>query len=276
MSGSGQVAGVGPRAVADEPGAAHDPAVGADPIQAPGTDERDWAAWPGLAKLAPCPLTRLRSVVVLAAHPDDEILGFGGALALLSAAGVRLRIGVATDGEASHPGSRTLSPARLAARRRQEDAASLARLGLGAARIDRFDLPDGGLTARQRDLDAAVGRLLAEADQTDVCVAPWQADVHPDHESVGRAALRVGAELGVPVWQYPVWTWHWARPGDPRVPWRRARRIDLPAWAVAAKREAVDCHLSQIKPLSSAAEDAAILPAGDLDHFRRDFEVVLV
>jgi hypothetical protein len=27
-----------------------------------------------------------------------------------------------------------------------------------------------------------------------------------------------GATTGVPVLHYPVWTWHWARPGDPRVP----------------------------------------------------------
>lgn len=47
-------------------------------------------------------------------HPDDEVLGFGGALALLAGQGARLRIVADTDGEASHPHSPTLSPARRA------------------------------------------------------------------------------------------------------------------------------------------------------------------
>jgi len=244
----------------------------ADPMQAPGTDERDWAAWPGLSKLPPCPLEKVRdAVVVLAAHPDDEILGFGGALVLLVAADVRLRIGVATDGETSDPGSRALGPKRLAERRRGQDTASLRALGLDAGQIERFHLPDGGLTTRPAELADAVGHLAADAS---LLVAPWRSDLHPDHESVGRAAEAVGAQLGIPVWQYPVWTWHWARPGDPRVPWRRAWRIDLPTWAVAAKREAIACHESQIAALGPEPEGAPVLPPGDLDHFRRDFEVI--
>jgi len=49
------------------------------------------------------------------------------------------------------------------------------------------------------------------------CLAPWTSDLHGDHEAVGRAARRAAGR----VLFYPVWMWHWARPGDSRVPWRR-------------------------------------------------------
>ncbi|NJA60592.1 PIG-L family deacetylase, partial [Streptomyces sp. NEAU-H3] len=71
----------------------------------------------------------------------------------------------------------------------------------------------------------------------------------------------------------PVWMWHWARPDDPRVPWHRAARLDLPADVRARKRDAVACFRSQIAPLGPAPEDAAILPPAELAHHVRDFEV---
>src|SRR6202020_2542936 len=55
-------------------------ASGPHPIDAPGTDERSWAAWPWLSTLPGAGLAGLASVtsaVIVAAHPDDEVLGAG-------------------------------------------------------------------------------------------------------------------------------------------------------------------------------------------------------
>lgn len=244
-----------------------------DPIERPGTSERVWQEWSTLSALPELPLAHVASAVVLAAHPDDEILGFGGALALLADRGTRLRVVVATDGEASHPDSRTTTPGRLSELRRAEDEASLAALGAGGAELVRLGLPDGGLGARHDELAARLRELTAGFE---VCAAPWSADVHPDHESAGRAALTACARTGTAVWQYPVWMWHWAVPGDERVPWDRAARIELPSWARVRKQEAVACHASQIFPLGPGPEDAPVLALSDLEHFRRRYELVML
>ena len=95
----------------------------------PGTPECQWRQSGRLRRLAPLELARPRRAVVVAPHPDDEVLGAGGLVRVLAGSGTAVRILAVTDGEASHPGA----PATLAARRREESRTALHRLGAGAA-----------------------------------------------------------------------------------------------------------------------------------------------
>ena len=110
-------------------------------IAGAGTPETRWR--PFLEDLAPPPLGLSpppRRAVVLAPHPDDEVLGVGGLLALPARAGSRVLIVAVTDGEASHPGSDALPPGLLARTRATETLAALAALGLPAG-VRRLGLP---------------------------------------------------------------------------------------------------------------------------------------
>ena len=134
-----------------------EPAGRLNPIDAPGTDERTWAAWSWLSTLPGSGLAGLAGVtsaVVVAAHPDDEVLGAGGLISVLAASRARLRLVAVTDGERSHRG-RT-PPAVLARRRTAETAAALRALGARTAEVIRLRLPDGGLAAREDELTAAL------------------------------------------------------------------------------------------------------------------------
>src|SRR6185312_15572981 len=72
-------------------------------IDRPGTAEEAWDGWVELKHLPVADPLDWPSAVIVAAHPDDEILGAGGTLARLAAGGARLRLVAVTDGEASHP-----------------------------------------------------------------------------------------------------------------------------------------------------------------------------
>jgi LmbE family N-acetylglucosaminyl deacetylase len=243
-----------------------------DRIAAPGTDESRWAAWlPGQDWPCWTPDRAWREVAVCAAHPDDEVLGAGGALSALAAAGVAVHLVAVSDGEASHPGSTVLTPADLAGRRVAETGRALAALGV-RARTTRLRLPDSGLAGREPEVTAALVDAVTGADAV---LSTWTGDAHPDHEAVGRAALVAGRAHGLPVWQFPVWTWHWAVPDDDRVPWAQARAVPLSPAVRAAKRAAVDCFATQVRPLGPDPADRAVLPPEVSAHFDRDVEVLL-
>jgi LmbE family N-acetylglucosaminyl deacetylase len=238
-------------------------AEAANPIQSPGTSEMSWSRWPELLQSPVLDAAAWTSAVILAAHPDDEVLGAGGVISLLASAGARLRLVAVTDGEASHPGHG--DPAALARRRSRERAAALLALGAAAVEVVRLGLPDSALASRDREIVAALRDLVSGFA---ACLAPWQGDVHADHEAVGRAAGQVATR----VFSYPVWMWHWARPADPRVPWHQAVRVPLPPVVANRKRTAIGCFASQLEPRARGAEP--VLPAGFVDHFTRDYEVL--
>lgn len=236
-------------------------------IDQPGTGEPAWGLWSRRWRPPAVDPRAWPPVVVVAAHPDDEILGAGGTIAILAAAGVRVRLVAVTDGEASHPGA---DPVVLARTRAMESAAALDLLGASGTEVIRLGFPDTGLNSLEGRLCSALREHCAGFG---VCLAPWEADAHADHEAAGRAARRAGLLAGIEVLTYPIWMWHWAKPGDRRVPWHRACRVPLPAVAAARKRDAIGAFASQLA--DRGADTGPVLPAGIVAHFTRQEEVLL-
>ena len=235
-------------------------------IDLPGISEETWESWLELRHLPVANPRAWRSVVIVAAHPDDEVLGAGGTMALLAAAGARLRLIAVTDGEASHPRA---DPEVIGSTRTAESAKALAVLGLPDIEVIRLRFPDTGLTACENELTTRLGEMCAGFG---VCLAPWEEDAHADHEAAGRAARRAGRRASRQVLSYPIWMWHWARPADRRVPWPRACQVPLPPEVAARKRSAIGAFASQL----TDREDAGpVLPPGTVAHFTREQEVLL-
>ena len=183
---------------------------------------------------------------------------------MTAAAGARIRLVAVTDGEASHPGLDQTAADELAECRAAETVTALAELG-APVEIVRLRMPDTGVARREAELRDQLTELVAGFG---VCLAPWDGDLHADHEAAGRAAAGACAAAGVDLLSYPIWTWHWAHPRDSRVPWDRAVRVPLSAEARRRKQVAIDCFASQLRPPGHAAAGGAAAGGGRALHPR--------
>ena len=238
------------------------------------TAESAWRAWDGWDAIPDVDLPANGApVLVVSAHPDDDVLAVGGLLLRLRTRGCVVSFVCATDGEASHPGSPTLSPAGLALHRGDELRRAWARLGHAASPQTLLHLQDGRLRDARAELAT---RLAPHLDGVALALAPWSGDGHPDHEACGRAALAAAQRAAgtLTVCEYPVWAWHWAAPGGVSLPLPRARAVRLQPDERLAKAAAINCFRSQLEPLSDDPADAAVLPHPVLAHFTRGVEVV--
>ena len=237
----------------------------------PGTPEQRWRD-SSLGEAVAVDGSGFDSLLVVAAHPDDETLGAGGLIHQLASAGRPVTVLIATDGERSHPDSPTHPPPVLAALRRIEVLAAVGDLAPDA-QVELLGLPDGELAAHAAELDQHVA---AHVTAGTLLVATWRGDGHPDHAAVGNVAAAVAARTGGTLWEYPIWAWHWADPLADSVFGDGLRRVRLTGAARAAKRSALARHVSQVRPLSDQPGDEAVLAPEFAAHFDRPYEVVLV
>jgi LmbE family N-acetylglucosaminyl deacetylase len=211
-------------------------------------------------------------LVVVAPHPDDEVLACGGLLAAMAERVADLHLISVTDGDASHPGSQQWPVARLRAQRRVESESALARLGLDLSRLSwqRLALPDARVAEHEAVLMSALCRELQAGDYV---LATWRHDGHGDHEAVGRAAAQAARLQGAHLLEVPVWAWHWAHPEDPRLPWGRARKLLLSDEQLERKREAIRAHASQLHDDPSTGAPP-VLDRATLERLLQPFELV--
>lgn len=179
----------------------------------------------------PSPLPDIRKALVLAPHPDDEVFGCGGTLALLRQQGVEIRVHILTDGGGySHDDERQA----ICQTRSEETDRALGLLGIGAASHAGF---------RDRGLSGHAGLAqhlveLIEQLQPQLVFAPSLWEIHPDHLALARAACAAVTHprlsVAPAIMFYEI--------GSPQ---RSNCLIDItPAWEL--KQQAMNCFPSQL------------------------------
>lgn len=140
--------------------------------------------YPPLADPASLP----NRVLVFAPHADDEILGCGGLLALLTSRGNDVRVVIVSDGAA---GAEVGERDRVRATREKESKTAGELLGVSDHRFLGFR--DGALS-ESKELAQAVRQELESFDPG-LVLAPSPQELHPDHRAVHKA-LVAGATNG--------------------------------------------------------------------------------
>ena len=191
----------------------------------------------------------LARTLIVAPHPDDDAIGAGGLIQRAVAGGARVRVVFATDGESNAWPQRFTHKklvirkderARWGAMRREEALEALARLGVERDAARFLGFPDQKIAVLARAgcpkiLDAL--RAVVDEFQPTLIVSPSSRDLHADHRALSWFLHRAAGE-STPIVTYVI---H----GDP-LEERMAVRLALTAREQLWKRQAIECHKSQL------------------------------
>ena len=120
-------------------------------------------------------------VLVIAPHPDDEVLGVGGTMARLADAGVEVRVLVATRGRPPQ-----FSEEQIARVRREAVAAHQL---LGAKDTIFLDHPAANLDqTAHAELNRSIGAVVRDLRPATMFL-PFVGDIHLDHQLVFQSSL---------------------------------------------------------------------------------------
>jgi LmbE family N-acetylglucosaminyl deacetylase len=140
------------------------------PLQPPGWTER----------------VRAGSVLAVAPHFDDEVLGCGGLLAQLTAAGAVARVLFLTDGGG---GGEAVADREAYSRRRYEEGSRACEV-LGLAGCDCLGLPDGALDQHLDAVASGLRRALL-TQRPDLLLVPSPLELSRDHRAAFAALHRL-------------------------------------------------------------------------------------
>ena len=131
-----------------------------------------------------------KTVLVIAAHPDDEALGCGGTIARYAAEGYALNLAFLADGVGARgtPGGDLAQQEREALDRRRTAARKAAAI-LGAVSVSFDDLPDNQLDSLPLlDITQRVEALIAQ-HQPSIVLTHHSGDLNIDHRRVHQAVM---------------------------------------------------------------------------------------
>lgn len=221
-------------------------------------------------------LYELKKVIIIAPHPDDEVLGCGGLIAQLTAKGANINILFLTRGEAAHQECCKTHADQIGEQRFRLAIASNKILGVLPECLHFLDGKDGSLPHKGQDGFIELAKIIAayiEAYAPDAVFFPHAFEGWPDH--VAAEELTKRAIIMLPqrskLYHYCVWFWHnmpiksaW------RIDWKQARLLDITK-ELPLKKCAMQTYQDSLAPCGHPY--IGILPARFLRAFEWDKEL---
>lgn len=181
-------------------------------------------------------------ILLLAPHPDDEIIGCGGLLSRLIAQGKDVIVIVLSNGAESHRGCCNTPKEEIVAARRQlsKDAAKI--IGLSLENVHSLNFSDGRINAQHPEMEQL--KVLIAEIKPDVILVPHSGEGWSDHLATREIGLQI-APQNASVYEYCVWFWYY---NSWNIAWRNAFVVGLSKEEHEAKLRAIDAYTSTTAP----------------------------
>lgn len=184
----------------------------------------------------------LNNILVIAPHPDDEVLGCAGIIKRFSLRGDKIYVLIATRGKPEIYSKERIKNVR------EEALKAHKILGVTETRFLNFPAPDLDLISIA-EISEAISKVIAEF-KIDTLFLPHHGDIHHDHKAVFNASLVASRPVGNSgvkrIYSYETLSeTEWAAPfcDEAFIP---THFVDITE-TFAFKLEAMKCYKSQLR-----------------------------
>lgn len=192
-------------------------------------------------------------IIIVAPHPDDEVIGCGGLIQRLVKQGCDVHVVLMTGGEASHQNCCHISKDRIKDVRRSLCMDIDSRIGVDKSHIHLLDYPDGGIQVENEETEHL--QALISSIKPDVLFVPHGGEGWPDHINT-REIIRSVVKQNAIIYEYCVWMWYY---NVWQLNWENARLLRMTREEHAKKLKAVNEYVTPQAPCGNPW--SGVLPA---------------
>ena len=152
-------------------------------------------------------LSFAEKTVIIAPHPDDEVIGCAGLIQALVERGTPPHVIILTGGEGSHRGCCNTSAEEIIAARHQLTLKAAATLGIHDSHIHCLNYPDGGV-ALEHPTTESLRELLVQLSPKTLFV-PHHGEGWSDHLQAAEITKHLMTGKDASIYEYCVWMWYY-------------------------------------------------------------------
>lgn len=184
-------------------------------------------------------------VLIIAPHPDDEVIGCGGLIARLVLECNMPHIAILTGGEGSHNHCCSVAPNDIKTSRRKLTDNALCILSVNREHIHELDFPDGNISTDNSEIKK-LNEIIDEIAPNIILVPHW-GEGWPDHINTGEIIKKIAPKQAT-IYEYCVWMWYYNvwRGLD----WKNAYKLKMTPREYQLKLEAMDAYIKPLAPCS--------------------------
>lgn len=184
-------------------------------------------------------------ILIVAPHPDDEVIGCSGLIQRMKKEGKEIFIVILSGGEASHCSCCEIDKDRLINARYELTLQAAQLLKLPIDRIYRLSYPDGKISKEHSETERF--RSIINSICPDTVVIPHWSEGCVDHRhthEITRFLLK--DELEIELYAYCVWFWYYYNIWN--ISWKNMRLLNMSTDEYQTKLQAINIYITPKAP----------------------------
>lgn len=205
------------------------------------------------------------NTVIIAPHPDDEVIGCAGLIQALVERGTPPHVIILTGGEGSHRGCCNTPQKTIVAERHQLTITAAKTLGLPLSNIHCLEYPDGGVTFVHSETEKL--KTILHLLSPKALFLPHWGEGWNDHTNVAGIVKELMKCHVVNIYEYCVWMWYY---NVWNLDYKNARILSMTPTQHQRKLKAIEQYVTPLAPCGKPW--SGVLPKAFLKaaHWKRE------